>query len=661
MTTHTPHRPLATPHVRMARRPWAQWTGLWLLASVLAFAPGAWAQETNEWANCQEVTDPDVRDRMDLCAAHAGCKLVLKVHKTCTAVRGFVDRLGQSIGQGVKTLFGYRKEIQADNLWEAVQTENTRQLDELPSVKTANARLTEGLARGRTDIETGTHARGVAYAIMGEKADPSRPERWALVVESDGEIKRGQYVNGRLQLGDVVRVTSNGETSRVVGDFHGSGSLTGTGAQVNPAGTVSEGLYVQGGLTQGSRRYKTGEREEGQFEKVGNASVLVQGSKYGRDGSLTEKGAFRNGELVVGERYANGQVVATVDADRALRERAQARQQAELEKLKDDKTRREAEAAQREQAFKDQLQRANAGELFALADQWREQRDADKARQALRALITRFPNHPLANAAAGQLVPDQPAPANRAAATSPSASASAARPDKTGGSAPRQVSLDDARRQCLPPASAVRQAAELSCEGYRMIAPDHSGSIRQSQECYQNLRGMSDDALLRSMDPWINPQTLQAPHLRQNYPNTQASKWFGPLKKVEMEAAECTEKLVNDARRGVSPSATTANASSLTGRTGQRFGPPEGDVCRGEPLRLPPSYEAALAGLPQNSPSVLIRGALIGIDMQLDAYRQCARTPGVIEAIQALENQRSQALTTCRQIVSTDNCLVSPF
>lgn len=666
MTPHTPHRPVALPHARLARHPWAHWTGLWLLASVLAFAPGAWAQETNEWANCQEVTDPDVRDRMDLCVAHAGCKLVLKVHRTCTAVRGFVDRLGQSIGQGVKTLFGVRRDIQPDNLWDAVQTDNTRQLDELPVVKETTTRIREALAKSKPEIETGRNRRGVEYVILGEKADPTRAERWLMVLESDGEMKRAQYVNGQLQLGDVIRIGEDGGTTRVVGPLQG-GLLTGQGAQVNPAGTVSEGLYIQGGLTQGSRRYPTGERDEGQFEKVGNASVLVQGSKYGRDGALTEKGVFRNGELVVGERYANGQVVATVDADRALREQAQARQRAELQRLGEDKTRREAEAAQREQAFKDQLQRANAGELFALADQWREQRDADKARQALRALITRFPNHPLATAAAGQLVPDPPTTTPAGATPGAVVRASlgepgtrSGTPSAAGSAGPRTVSLDDTRRQCTPPAAAIRQAAELTCEGYRMIAPDDSGTNRHSRECYNNLRGMSDDALVRGLDPWVNPQTLQADSARMNYRNAQASRWFGPLRRLEMEAAVCTEKLVNDARNGVASAAPAANAPSTVGRTGQRFGPPQGNACRGEPLSHP-QLESALAALPQHSPSVLIRGAIVGIDIQLEAYRQCPRTPDVSQMIQSLENQRSQALTTCRQIVSTDNCLVSPF
>lgn len=633
-----------------------------LVAALAAVVPASHAQAPNEWANCQEVTDPDVMDRMELCAAHAGCKLVLKVHKTCTAVRSFADRLGQSIGQGVKTLFGYRKEIQPDNLWEALQTDNTRQLDELPVVKETATRIRDGLGSAKTEIQTGTNSRGLEYAILGPKAEPGAAERWAMSLDASGEIQRGQYLNGRLHMGDVIRLSESGEASRVVGSFS-NGSLIGRGAQVNTAGTVSDGLYNQGSLTQGTRRYKTGEREEGSFDKVGNTTELIQGSKYGRDGSLVERGVFRGGQLHAGERYANGQVVATVDGDRELRERAQARQAAELQRQGEEKARRDAEAARREREFQQDLQRMNAGELYALADQLREQREADKARQTLRALVARFPNHPLASAAASEMVPDRPAPV-AAVASSHTASRSAS---GTGPSpaAPRTVSMDEARRQCMPPAASIRQASELTCEGYRMIAPDHPATIRQSEECHQNLRRMGDAELLKSYEVYVNPQQLQAHSTRENYRGAQASKWFGPARRLQMEAAVCTEKLVNGGAgnaQPVSPVVRTpgdAVARSSTG-AGRVFGPAQGDACRGEPLRNP-QYEAALAALPQNSPSVLIRGALMGIDMQLDAYRQCPRTPEVSQMIQALENQRSQALTTCRQIVATDNCLVSPF
>lgn len=54
-------------------------------------------------------------------------------------------------------------------------------------------------------------------------------------------------------------------------------------------------------------------------------------------------------------------------------------------------------------AFTASLQTANAGELFAMADEQAEQDDIAGAREALRALIRRFPNSPLVGPAAERL------------------------------------------------------------------------------------------------------------------------------------------------------------------------------------------------------------------------------------------------------------------
>ena len=57
----------------------------------------------------------------------------------------------------------------------------------------------------------------------------------------------------------------------------------------------------------------------------------------------------------------------------------------------------EAEATRRkEQQYQNALAKSNAGQLFALAEQSVAAGDADKAREARLALISRFPNHPLA-------------------------------------------------------------------------------------------------------------------------------------------------------------------------------------------------------------------------------------------------------------------------
>jgi hypothetical protein len=67
----------------------------------------------------------------------------------------------------------------------------------------------------------------------------------------------------------------------------------------------------------------------------------------------------------------------------------------------------EAEADARELAdleFQQSVISSNAGQLFALADKLNAQGQKQKSREVLRALVSRFPNHPLAVTAAGMMM-----------------------------------------------------------------------------------------------------------------------------------------------------------------------------------------------------------------------------------------------------------------
>lgn len=63
----------------------------------------------------------------------------------------------------------------------------------------------------------------------------------------------------------------------------------------------------------------------------------------------------------------------------------------------------QAEAARIEQQFRTSLQTMNPGQLFAKADELNAKGDRARAREALRALVSRFPDHPLALTAARQM------------------------------------------------------------------------------------------------------------------------------------------------------------------------------------------------------------------------------------------------------------------
>lgn len=84
-----------------------------------------------------------------------------------------------------------------------------------------------------------------------------------------------------------------------------------------------------------------------------------------------------------------------------------------------------------------------------------------------------------------------------------------------------------------------------------------------------------------------------------------------------------------------------------------------GDPCHGERLDNP-AYESAVAQLPQDTNS-LLRGAMVGIDLQLIAYSLCPDDPAIRIAAAELIEQRDKAMSACQAIVSTDNCHLSPF
>ena len=93
-------------------------------------------------------------------------------------------------------------------------------------------------------------------------------------------------------------------------------------------------------------------------------------------------------------------------AARAFTERkraeAQAVQRKRDELARADQRKRE-EAARSEQQFRTGLQTLNPGQLFARADELSAQGDSARAREVQRALMSRFPDHPLAATAARQM------------------------------------------------------------------------------------------------------------------------------------------------------------------------------------------------------------------------------------------------------------------
>lgn len=601
-----------------------------------------------------EITDPDVQLQMDLCSAHLGCKLVLKINKTCTAVRGFLDRLGQKIEKTSSSLMGSlfgRKEIPADALWEATQTDNTRSIGSNADVQAREKTIRDGLAASTGTWRTGRNAAGTEYAAYGPTSkDGNAAEGWGMAVFSNGEISRGQYADGKLNgQGDRVVLGSDGSSSRHSGEYS-SGQATGKGVRVAATGTTSEGEFMAGALYQGTRRAADGSSEKGSFDL--KTQQLTWGEKLGADGALLEKGSFRDGRLYTGDRYAAGQLKEHVDGAAAERAAAEAQQRAVLEA----QAKARAAAQARERDYRASLGTLNAGQLYALADELKSNGDANKSREVLRALVSRFPDHPLGAQAVRQMQAlAQPRPA---AAAPVGAAPAAARTDFSSvcmrnfrkiwdilkaQQAPIYPGIDSARRDAAP----LMDQVLAPCAGFDRSAADmrrnwQDGTRDEIESCRRN--GTQLMCAART-----DPQNQKGADLLR----AQVALALGnPNYSADLGSAG------GGSTSGAAPAAGAAIPPTAPG-VRAFIGASTGNVCAGERLSNP-SYDAAMARLPTNSATVSIRGAIIGIDLQLEAYRLCEAS-SVSAQVNDLLRSRESALKACRQIAATDDCLVSPF
>ena len=126
---------------------------------------------------------------------------------------------------------------------------------------------------------------------------------------------------------------------------------------------------------------------------------------------LGAKGTWENDQLVVGQRFdLSGKLEKEVNVPRdrelaalAAREKEEKdKREKAAQRAADERIRKETEALA-EQAVRDRLNTMNAGQLFAYADELSAAGDKAKARDALRALVRRFPDHPLAAAVAERM------------------------------------------------------------------------------------------------------------------------------------------------------------------------------------------------------------------------------------------------------------------
>ena len=380
-----------------------------LLAICAVFIPSiSTAQSANSPANCEEIKDPDLQFQADLCKAHAGCNLVYAIHNTCVKAKKFLTNLKEAIGEGTKSFFGFKKEITPEAVWQANLSDTAKKLEGKPEwrerVGIIEATIKEkgqltiwseggkNFTLGDTKFKS-TESTSVYYTdnprtVNGVTTPNGRGYNFA----SDGSMIRGVFdgfipVQGDYFSAHGGRAISN----RIQGNSDYKQVIDATADGWQYIGTQK--IYSNTRDGEGVRTAPDGRRWEGLFVE----NKLTQGAFYRATGTLAFKGIWGSDEkLQVGQAYDNVGNVTEINkiADQA-RLVAEKKQKEDVEK--------QAKLTSETQAFRSSLGSMTVGQLFAKADELSTTGDSTKAREVLRALVTRFPDHPLAATAAQRL------------------------------------------------------------------------------------------------------------------------------------------------------------------------------------------------------------------------------------------------------------------
>ncbi len=360
---------------------------LLIMLMALSFAlsmPAAAQPSDPDAANCEELKDPDVKFELDLCSAHVGCGLVMGIQKACVKTKKFLNNLKSIVtrddteakeAQAADTsLFGKlksfvgglgKKEVTSNQVFEASMSDQARSLQSTDKDwKDSAAPIQTGIAKADKQQLTGAATNGVnaTYTYVGDVKD-GKPNGWGTQYWSTGQITRGQFKDGALYgAGEITQA----EGSHKVGTYENS-KLEGAGLALLSDGRVYKGQY-------------SGDQAQG------------MGAVYRADGSLVAKGQYEKNSLSIGEIYdAQGNVTQSIDKPRDA----------------------QFARAAAEQEFRNNLNGMTAPQLYAKADELSSS-DKNKSNQMLQALMSRFPNHPLAKRASEQIAAEQAATAEAA-------------------------------------------------------------------------------------------------------------------------------------------------------------------------------------------------------------------------------------------------------
>lgn len=372
-------------------------------------------------AKCGELQSEGAKFQMDMCSAHLGCRMVLSIHNTCAKAERFINNLTQAIGEGVKTLFGTRKELTSDHVFEASLNTKQRAVERDPSWREKIEPIREATKQVKENVKATASGSSV---YVGNLDDTGRLQGdgyeylklpYALMIRR--YVGRDNtYSNSRTSRMDEINLLSE---SRWVNTFNGNSRKTEN--VLYPDGSEFRGEMQRQGSNpdfEGNGIFirADGYRQEGRFVD----RRFAEGTIRRPDGTILAKGKWEGGQLSVGQLFDATGTTVTQNVDRPAEQAkaAAAAKDAREQALREAEAQRREVAAKAENDFRDSLNTLNVGQLFAKADELSSNGDSTKAREVLRTLISRFPDHPLAATAAQQMS----SPAGQASANTTSGS-----------------------------------------------------------------------------------------------------------------------------------------------------------------------------------------------------------------------------------------------
>jgi hypothetical protein len=405
-----------------------------VVGATLLLSPQIFAQANPEVSNCEEIKDEATQTQKGFCEAHIGCRLVYGIQAGCTNAKSFLNRLGDAIKRpppaddmnepkqtsvfdnltsGVKKFFGGKKDdnpIEPRHVFEAATPVVASERESKDTEwQQAAQRIRSQTAKAERNEVKGQDSDGRAWVYIGDTRF-GQPQGWGTKFYNDGTVQQGQFEQGQIKgAGDSL----DKDGRRRTGNFE-SGQIEGKGFDINAAGESYKGDMVAGRRQgQGTLIQADGSRTEASWnaDQINGAGI-----KYRPDGTIAERGLYRAGSMATGQRFDSaGQAIAANTSNiydqaqnTAQAQQVKERQIAEAKREQEERDKAAQKAIEdrrlaQEQAYRNSLNTMNAGQLFAKADELSSSGDNAKAQEVRRALVSRFPNHPLATQVAAQM------------------------------------------------------------------------------------------------------------------------------------------------------------------------------------------------------------------------------------------------------------------